>query len=246
MIIDGHVKIGPSFDRKGKEIDEYLLEMKKNGIARAVLCPNKPISYDVLEGNEYTAAAVKKYPDLFYGAFRVDPWRWEELKPEAERLLKEKVCRFLYLHPWEDSFRINDPMMYSVLEYAAEAKVPVIVETGMPFVSHISQLGEIAERYPALRIITTNAAQVDLSGFSLADVGYMLHLHQNLYLGTAAAVGAEWLVNQIENNAAGRVIFQTQYPYCDPYMEKFRIDHAYTDEVHKEQVFSGNLLALLG
>lgn len=245
MIIDAHVKIGPSFDKKGVDIEGYIEEMEKNGIDKAVLCPNKPRSYSVEEGNAYVADAVKADPERFYGAFRIDPWEWEEKKEEIMAIFPSAVFRFLYLNPWEETFRINDEVVWPIFDFAKDQQLPVIIETGYPYVSHITQIAEMSDMYPDVKFITTTAAQIDLSGFTLSDVSWALAHHDNIYVGTAAAVGAEWLANQAENNAKGRVLFETGFPQFDPHMEKYRIEVAYTDAAHKEEIFSGNLLALL-
>jgi predicted TIM-barrel fold metal-dependent hydrolase len=245
MIIDGCVKVGPSFDRKGKLVEEYLIEMDKNKIDKAVLCGNRPASYSYEEGNEYVAKAMKVYPDKFFGAVRVDPWNWDKSRKVADKYIDNHSFQFIYLNPWEDNYRCNDQIAHAVYSYAAEKRIPIIIETGYPFVSNITQVGEMANKFNDTVFITTNAGQIDLSGFSLSDVGYMLGRYKNIYLGTGAAVGAEWLANQIENAAKGRVLFQSSYPFFDVYMEKYRITHAYVSDELKDAVLGANILALI-
>jgi predicted TIM-barrel fold metal-dependent hydrolase len=242
MIIDAHVKIGPSFDKKGRFIEEYLELMKTNGIDQALLCPNRPSSYSFAEGNAYVAGILSKYPGLFMGAVRVDVWNFS--KSETDIYFKNDDFQALYLNPWEDTFRCNDEITFPVYEYAREKGLPVIIEAGYPFVSHISQIGYIAGKYPQVKFLATNAAQLDLSGFTLSDVSFVLSNHDNIYLGTAAAVGAEWLENQVCRNAKGRVLFESGYPFFDVRMEVFRIEYAYFTQ-EKKEVFCENLLEFI-
>ena len=246
MIIDAHIKVGPSFNGRGKLIEDYFQEMSKNGIDKAVICPNRPISYSISEGNRYIADAIDKYPGKFIGSLRVDPWSWDIASDDIAKYFDGKKFRFLYLNPWEDNFRCNDPEVYEIYRKAVEINAPVIIETGYPIVSHITQIGELARLFPELNIVATNAGQIDLSGFTLGDVGLIMRSHGNVYVGTAAAVGAEWLTGLIETSAEGRVLFETGYPFFDPYMEKYRISHSYTTDAFKDMVFGGNLLKLLG
>ena len=240
-----HVKIGPSFDKRGKSVEDYLEKMKKTGIDKAVLCPNRPDNYSFKDGNAYVAEALQANPERFYGAVRIDPWNWDESKEEADKYLNVEQYAFLYLNPWDDTFRVNDPVAEPIYQYATKKQIPIIIETGYPYVSHISQIGTMAEKYPKTIFVTTNAGQIDLSGFTLADVGYMLNMYKNIYVGTAAAVGAEWLANQIQNTSCGRVLFETGYPFFDPYMEKYRIEKAYIKDFEKEDVFCNNFLKLV-
>jgi len=154
--------------------------------------------------------------------------------------------KFIFLNPWEDNFRCNNMIAYPVYEYAQIKNIPIILETGHPFVSHISQVGEIASKYPDLKLIITNAGQLDLSGFSLYDVSFMLNMHHNIYMGTAAAVGAEWLANQIDKVSKGRILFESGYPFFDIYMEKYRIANAYINDNSKDEVFYKSIQCLIG
>lgn len=244
MVFDVHVKIGNAYHGQGKLIEEYAVEMNKNGIDRAVLCPNRPSNYSFGEGNEYVAQCIRKDPQRFVGAYRIDPWNWKESASAVEGYLKEGF-QILYLNPWEDNYRCNDPVVTPVYEWAQEQGVPVLIETGYPFVSHISQVGAIAEQFPHVNFIVTNAGQLDLSGFSLSDVGYVMNMHPNIYMGTAAAVGAEWLANLVQNTARGRVLFESGYPFFDVYMEKFRIEKAYLKDEEVDGVMGKNAVALL-
>ncbi len=246
MIIDMHVKLGPSFDNKGKLIEDYIIEVEANGITSAVLCPNRPKNYSFDDANAYIHQVINRYPDKFFGAYRIDPWNWESSKDKLENFFRAQGrYKFMYLNPWEDNFRLNDVYMYPVFEYAGNNNIPVLIETGYPFVSHITQVGEIAEMFPAVKLIATNAGQIDLSGFTLADVNYQLSHHENIYLITSPAVGAEWLADMIINTSKGRVLFGSSYPFCDVYMEKYRITHSYVDDMYKEDVFYKNVSNLI-
>ena len=246
MIIDIHVKLGPSFDNKGKSVEDYIVQMEENNITYAMLCPNKPKNYSLDDANNYILQVINRYSDKFFGAYRVGPWNWDSSKDKLKAFFgMQDKYKFMYLNPWEDNFRINGASMHPIFEYAGGNNIPILIETGYPFVSHITQVGEAAQKYGEVKFIVTNAGQLDLSGFTLADVNYQLSFHKNIYLVTSPAVGAEWLANMITNTAEGRVVFGSSYPFCDVYMEKYRITNSYVDDAHKKDVFYKNASKLI-
>ncbi|SMC88848.1 amidohydrolase family protein [Papillibacter cinnamivorans] len=245
MVIDAHARIGESFDRRHGKLEEYIGLMEQNRIDRALLCPQKPLSYRVEDGNDTVERAMSDYAHLFWGAARLDPWKGDQAIRELELRLKTPGFVAAYLNPWEDSFRCNDEAvlpMYAALE---QKNVPLVLEAGYPWVSHISQIGELALLYPRLRILATNAGQLDLSGLTFGNVGYLLGRCPNLFIGTASCSGSAWLKDMAENVSPGRVVFETGYPRCEPWTEKRRIELLPVFPEIKKEIFSSDLLRFL-
>lgn len=245
MVIDAHAGIGESFDRRHGNLEKYISLMEQNKIDRALLCPRKPLSYRAEDGNDAVERAMSDCAHLFWGAVRLDPWKGDQAIRELERRLKTPGFVAAYINPWEDSFRCNDEAvlpMYAALE---QKNVPLILESGYPWVSHISQIGELALLYPRLRILATNAGQLDLSSLSFANVSHVLGRYPNLYLGTSSGNGSAWLKNMAENVSPGRVLFETGYPRYEPWTEKRRIELLPVSPEVKKEIFSSGLLRFL-
>ncbi len=230
MIIDALVRMGPSFDGREKSIEDYIAGMKREGIDRAILCPNKPASYDVTEGNSFVAEILKTYPDLFFGAVRIDPWRFAEQRSRYDACFENRAFRFVYLSPWEETFRCNDEPAFPAYEYAIGKGVPVIIETGQPYVAHITQIADVSERFPELNIITTNGGGIDLSGILAKEVDMILQTHENIYDGTCASVDGEKIAAHMDRICKGRVVFQSNYPVYDLHTELYRVQNSYASE----------------
>ena len=245
MIIDAHVKLGACFSGKDHTAEDYLREMDANGIDRAVVCPNKPLSYQVEEGNDYVESLLERFGDRFIGAVRVDPWKRERAIGELDRRFRDGRNKAIYLNPWEENFQCNHGVTLPIMGYARDHRLPVMIEAGYPWVSHISQIGDLARKYPGVKILATNAGQLDLSGLTLGNVRFVLNKYQNVYLGTASAVAAEWLAELIQKTARGRVLFETGSPLFEVYLEKYRIDHAYIEDPEKKDVFWENASGFL-
>jgi len=245
LIIDCHANLGDHFTGENVSPEAYLEEMRLHGIARALICPRKGLSYSAREANAAAARMCGREPNAFMRAFRVDPWQGEGALPGEARGGENGVAA-AYMNPWEDNFRCNDSRVFFAYEFLESHGFPLVMETGYPWVSHVSQLWEVAGMFPSLRILASNAGQLDLSGLSFGSVSAVLAESPNLYLGTAAAVAADWLKEAAENWAKGRVVFTTSYPMFEPEMERFRIDNGCMSDAAKREIYYDNPLRFLG
>lgn len=246
MIFDADVKIGKSFKRTAFMAEDYIKEMDENGIDKAVIMAEKPASYDISEGNDYIEEVLEKYPERFLGAVRVDPWNEEKALAELDKRFKNPKFRAIYLNPWEENYQINSDIVRPILEYAAANNKNVIVEGGYVWVSHITQVADIAKEFPTVQFMTANAGQMDLSGYSLTDVKFFMGKVDNLWMGTAAAVAAEWTTEVYRNAAPGRVIFETNYPFFEVKLERARLDLSFFDDKEKEEIYWDNAQKFFG
>ena len=245
MIIDSFVRIRPSFRGDGKTVDEYRKVMNEFGIDKAVLVPNKGLDYNPIKGTEYVSKVVEGEPERFYGAVRIDPWLWKEKKDDFIDLFNNKNMRLIFLSPWEDTFRCNNEIVWPIYEYAGKHGIPVIIEAGYPIVSHITMVAQMADRFPETRFILTDSGQHDLSGCTEYDVTTALKEHDNIYIGTTTCINAAWLADMAKDVAAGRVLYQSDYPKYDYYLELFRVTNGYWDDEIKTQVLGKSFLELI-
>ncbi|NLP29799.1 MAG: amidohydrolase family protein [Clostridiales bacterium] len=240
MKIDAHIKLGDCYTGETYRADDYLLLMEKHGIDLAIISPYKPLSNDLSEANERIAEYIEKFPNKFIGTVRVNPWQREEALKMAEQWL-EKGFKGIHLFPWEETFQVNDELVYPLVELAEVRQVPVVIEAGYPIVSHVTKIADLAYRYPNVKFYMTNAGQLDLSGDSINDVGYFMELLDNLHMGTSSAVAYMWLASLIKDGKIGkRIHFESNYPFTDPYMEIYRIETNPITDHEKELVFFRN------
>ncbi|MEG0292142.1 MAG: amidohydrolase family protein [Anaerovoracaceae bacterium] len=245
MKIDGHIRVGSTFKGEDFPIEEYIKLMEEENIDKAVICPNKPSSYKVEDGNDYVATVLAKYPDKFWGAVRVNPWDREKAILELEkRVIENEKIKFLYLNPWEEQFQCNDKLVYGIMEAVQKLKLSVIIEAGYPWVSQIFQIADLARNFKDVKFIATNSGQLDLSGSTLGDVAFVMGKSDNIYLGSAGACGGQWLAD-IEREYPGKILFESNYPFMEPHLENFRIEKGFMEDNEKENIYSNNILAML-
>src|SRR5207253_10955122 len=133
----------------GQTADELLARMDQSGVERAVVCPVKPRGYHLGTANDTVAEAAGRQP-RFVGLARVDPNLGDEALAELERGLLGLGLRGLFLHPWEENFRVNSAGVDPLLARCASLGAPVVIATGYPWVSEAAQVGDLARRFPGL------------------------------------------------------------------------------------------------
>ncbi|MBI3961230.1 MAG: amidohydrolase family protein, partial [Deinococcus sp.] len=145
MIIDVNASIGRSLYSKALGLADLLSEMKRLKITRAVVSPLLPPSFNFDQANRQLAEIVSQHPRKLIGLGRVDPRLGRKALRYAHNAIEQYRLHGLKLHPWEEHYPINHPMVYPVMDYAQEARVPVLIAGGYPTVSHALQILELAQ-----------------------------------------------------------------------------------------------------
>jgi len=246
VIIDGLTFLGESLFGFRSTAGELLARMDDAGIDRAVVCPVKPPGYHLGPANDEVANSVRDHPDRLIGFARVDPNLGADAVREAERALSELELAGLFLHPWEETFRISAPHVDPVVEVARSRGVPVLVATGYPWCSEPLQVGELAHRFPAVPFIATNGGQINISGLGQVDAELALAGNPNLLVQTAGVYREDFLEGAAARLGAERLVFASGFPHMDPRLEIRRVQWAHFSEDAKERILGRNLLALLG
>jgi predicted TIM-barrel fold metal-dependent hydrolase len=211
------------------------------GVDRAIVCPPKPRGQTFALVNDLVAGTVAAQPERLVGFCRVDPTLVDAVQ-EAERALGALGCRGLFLHPWEDTFRISDP----IVDPLCELGVPVIVAAGYPWVSEALQVGELARRHPDTTFVATNGGQLNISGLGQTDAELALKANRNLHLQTTGVYREDFLEGIAERHGAGRLLFASGFPAFDPGLELLRVQWAPSlDERARTQILGGNATRLL-
>lgn len=245
MILDGLTFLGESLFGYRATAAELLARMDEAGIDRAVVCPVRPRGYHLGPANEHVADAVREHPDRLVGFARVDPNLGEDAAREALSALGQLGLSGIFLHPWEETFRVSAPLVDPVVEVARERGVPVLVAAGYPWLSEGLQVGELARRFSDVTFIATNGGQINISGLGQTDVELALVANANLLVQTAGVYREDFLEGVVARFGAERVVFASAFPLMDPRLEIRRVQWAHLDEGAKEKILGGNLEALL-
>jgi predicted TIM-barrel fold metal-dependent hydrolase len=246
VVVDGLTFVGESLFGWRSTPAELLVRMDEAGIERAVVCPVKPRRYELGPANRHVANAVAAQSDRFVGFARVDPNLGVDAVREADRAIGELGLRGLFLHPWEETFRVSAALVDPVLETARSHGVPVVVAAGYPWLSEGLQLGELARRFPEVTFVATNGGQINISGLGQTDVELALADCPNLLVQTAGVYREDFLEGVAARFGAGRLVFASGFPLMDPRLERRRAEWLHVDDEAKARILGGTLAEMLG
>lgn len=246
MIIDFHTYAGDSLLGYRLPAEELLSTMERHGIAISVVCPMKGLDPYFFEPNRRIADLQRLNAGRLFGYARIDPHLGKEAEAVLALALDAWRLRGLVLHPWEETFAINDPIVFPFVEMTAERGLPVMLETGYPMLSHPMQAADLARRFPGATFIMTHGGQLDGSGYSMVDAEYVMRRTPNLVMETSGLFADELLERLPRELGAHRLIFGSHSPWLNVALELKRIERAHMPESTREAVSSGTAKTLLG
>ncbi len=243
MTVDSLTFVGESLFGPAATVDDLLRSLDETEIDRAVVCPLRPRSYRLEEANEAVAAVVGRHPDRLVGFARVDPNLGDAATAELARATGELGLRGLFLHPWEETFRIHDERVVELLGGFAQ---PVIVAAGYPWLSEGGQVGELARRLPRVQFVATNGCQINISGLGQTDAELALAANANLCVQTTGVYREDFLEGVVSTFGAERLLYASGFPHFDPRLEVLRTRWAPGfDDRTRALVLGGNAERLL-
>lgn len=245
MIVDSFTLLGESIFGPSASRDDLLAAMDAAGVDRALACPARPRGYDLGPANSALAAEAAGEERLV-GFGRVDPNLGEEAVAEAERCLDELGLCGLFLHPWEETFRVSAPAVDPVVDVARAAAVPIVVAAGYPWLSEGLQIGELAARFDEVTFIATNGGQLNISGLGQTDIELAMARCPNLYLQTAGVYREDFLENVVGRFGSDRLLFASGFPIMDLRLEVQRPTSMHVDDATKNAVLGGTAGRILG
>lgn len=244
MIFDFRVFVGRAFNGVEQTVTDLLKSMDALNIDMALVCPLKPISYDLDQANAKLAALLKDHSNRLIGAARIDPWQPDA--PESlRRGLESHSLRAVFLHPWEENFCADFEGLDPLMDIAGEFGVPVVIATGYPWLSEALQVCELACRWPDVPVVMTNGGQINITGLGQADATLALRDAANIYIDTAGVYRQDFIEETVEAFGAKRVLFASGAPYFDQRYEIKRVLVADVDDVEQRVIQSENARRLL-
>ncbi|HYY87886.1 MAG TPA: amidohydrolase family protein [Chloroflexota bacterium] len=237
--IDAFVFLGQSLLGYGQSEAELLARLDAADVERAVVCPVKPRGYHLAPANDLVAEAAARQ-QRFVGLARVDPHFEDDALRELDRAVETLGLRGLFLHPWEETFRVNDPRVDPLLRRCADLDVPVLIATGYPWLSEAAQVGDLARRFPSVPIVMTHGGQINISGLGQADAFDVLRRYPNVNIETSGVYRQDFLLDVATDLGAERVLFGSNSPRMDMRLEVQRARWADLPEAARALILGNN------
>ncbi len=245
MIIDMHTYAGDSLLGESLPPEQLFAAMERHGIDASVVCPMKGLDPFYLEPNREIARLQRAHPGKAIGFARVNPHLGRQAVSVLEEAFDEMGLRGLVLHPWEETFAVNDPKVFPLVECALRRSLPVMLETGYPILSHPLQTADLARRYPEGTFIMTHGGQLDSSGWSMTDAEYVMRGHPNLIMETSGLFADELLERLPGELGPDRLVFGSHSPWLNLGLELKRLERAHMPEETKQRILGGTARKLL-
>lgn len=241
-ILDCHAPFGDALFGPRVDVDGLLAELDELGITRATLVPQKPPGYHLEHANSQCLAAVKDHPTRLEYLCRVDPWQGER----ALGLLTDHLERGavgLFLHPLQELFQVDDPMVDPLVLLCEERGARVMIAGGHLRYSTAWQIGELAGRFPGVTFVATSGGQINISGIALAEAETMLAEHPNVLMETSGIYREDFIEDMVARFGAARVVWGSGAPPYDRRLELARGAWAHLSPEDRGTILAGRGLA---
>lgn len=239
-IIDSHCHLGMGV-RKQASIDELLGRMDAGRVARAVICTvDQFIAVRNRPGNDEVIAAVRKWPDRFWGLAAVNPWFEHQALDELDRCLDAGLIG-LKLNSHLQGFVLSDPLVHPLVEKCRERGAVIYAHTGTPITAEPFQLAELARTFPDVPIVMGHMGFAD---FWYDAVPAALQ-SDNIYLETSLSDVAN-IANAVEKVGPERILFGSDFPESSLSLEIEKMATMEISDQHRRQIMNDNALTLWG
>jgi len=210
VIIDAHAHVGATFSTcyfvdRAYSGEELLEHMDVSGVSRAVvMAGGKP--WELRERNRMVRDLALQAPDRIIPVYRVNPLVKDEVE-KAREALEEHGFKGLKLHPAQDGYPANDPIIDPLLTLASSLKVPVIIHSGTIPYSMPAQIADAAIRYPDVPIIMAHAGKMELKEHAIDSASRA----ENIFLEFSFSIPL-YVRKAIDAIGPYRVLFGSNWP----------------------------------
>jgi hypothetical protein len=242
MIIDAHAHIQELKGSSWNSPPERLIAlMDRAGIDKSIV-----MTYSDMPGSNsdllrYVSEAVEKNPGRLIGFARLNP----EYGPVAEELLVLAITKMgmkgLKLHPVGYGIHPDNVLTVNLIKKAAKFNAPSLFHCGDEEYTLPLQIAEAAKKCPEAQIILGHMGGY----FHVQDAIRVAEKYPNIILETSAMPYPRLIKETVERIGPERVLFASDGPGCDPYLEKKKVEMSGLSEKELKLIFSENIIKIL-
>lgn len=243
--IDALRFVGPSrYDGRAAPTVEQVLDESEATGNRFVVVASTPPDRALARANDSVIERLERSAGRVRALARVDP-----LDPDAAHYARAALsagCVGLYLDPWSDSYSIvNNARVEWMMDIAAIADVPIVVESGYPWVSEPAQVAACARAHPDVTFVATRGLQMNMSGLALQTATTALQDNPRLHLLTSGVYRQDWIEELCGLGLSSRLLFASMSPAFDAVLEWERVAQVTSDEARRT-IAEGNAERVFG
>lgn len=235
MIIDSHNVIHPDLQTPGK----LLADMDRTGVDMALVYCARGKFYD----NDYTAAAVRGYPDRLIGLAYISPQH--ECAQDELRRVRDLGLSGIALNPKNEQYSLSIGshwFMDQIFGVCQEQKLIVLAEGwGDSHYSMPYQFRDVAWTFPDLVMILAHMGM--MGGYD--DVHRVAQTCPNVYINTSTTTTSQVTI-AVKIAGAEKVLLGTNTPYEYFEVGLKKVEIGVPDQEARERVLGTNLATLLG
>ena len=234
--IDAHAHIGEYGGIFNVSIspDELIDLMDEFEVERSVCCATK---------NEEVADLKKRYPDRIEGACWVNPHEGQKAVDEVKRSVEDWGFCGIKLHPLFHAFLPNDKAVHPIMEEAGTSELPVFIHSGHPPFSLPWSIGELAAKFPSVRIVMVHMGHGH--GVYIQAAIDTAKRYPNIILETSGMPMHTKIKQAYEEVGEDRVVYGSDIPFHHPSVEIQRVMVSGLSETELQRVFYDNIDGIL-
>jgi uncharacterized protein len=242
MIIDAHVHIGKSARTQMRVDGEFLVRVADEVGFDKICCTDlTALFYDMHEGNRLLYEEIRRFPDRIVGYATLHSTRFG-----SEAIENLARCYEVY--------GMKGLKVYSTPEasFAEPWTVPILekcVEFGWPVLAHSTpaECEYLLTRVPECKLMMAHAGSQPFAFGDWNRAIMVAERFRNLYLDTTSStIDAGFVEKAVAALGPTKIIFGTDTPLLDPYMQKTRIEEARISQEARELIMGGNIQRLMG
>lgn len=249
MIVDAHVHIGyfQTIDLRN-DIEDVLAIADRAGIEKVFCTHCQGLYGNYTDGNEVIYQAMQLHPDRILGYVTVNSPRYGQ--PLYDYIQDAIFSRGfsgikIYSHPQGVGsaipfLSVADPYMYPLMELAQAWQVPVLAHATS------AEVDTLCRDFPRLVLLMAHMGATPVSGGDWHTAISTAKKHPNLILdSTGSAMDAGMIEEAVRVIGPERVLWGSDMPMIDPWINIERIRSAEISASQKELILGRNILRIV-
>lgn len=248
-IVDAHVHIGyfQTIDLRNS-VEEVIAIADRMGVSKIFCTHCQSLYGSYRDGNKVIHQAMQQYPDRILGYVTVNSPRYEQpLYDYVEDAIFNRGFSGIkiYSHPQGVGsaipfLSVADPYMYPLFEMAQEWQVPVLAHATS------AEVDTICRDFPKLVLMMAHMGATPVSGGDWHTAISTAKKRPNLILdSTGSAMDAGMIEEAVRVIGPERVLWGSDMPMIDPWINIERIRSAEISQRDKELILGENILRLV-